>query len=144
MAAAPGCPLCEGEGGALVARTDRLRVIRAAEPGFPGFYRVVWADHVAEFSDLAPADRQHCMDAVVLVEEAVRRHLRPDKINLAALGNVVPHLHWHVIARYRWDERFPGAVWAAPQRTAPAEQLAAIEAALPAVDRHIAAALARL
>ena len=141
-AAAAGCPLCEGPGGLLVAATDRLRVIRAAEPGFPGFYRVVWAAHAAEFTDLTPADRLHCMEAVAAVEDAVRRHLRPDKVNLAALGNMVPHLHWHVIARFRWDSRWPGAVWAPPQREAPIEALAELEAALPAVERAIAAALA--
>jgi diadenosine tetraphosphate (Ap4A) HIT family hydrolase len=141
-AAVAGCPLCEAPGGLPVAATDRLRVIRAAESGFPAFYRVVWTTHAAEFTDLAPADRLHCMEVVAAVEDAMRRHLGPDKVNLAALGNMVPHLHWHVIARFRWDSRWPGAVWAPPQRETPAQALAELETALPALDRAIAAALA--
>ncbi len=103
----PGCPLCDEPGGQLVVQTPRLRVIRATEAGFPAFYRVVWQDHVAELSELSRAERQTCMDAVVTVEQALRRHLQPTKINLAALGNLVPHLHWHVIARFDWDSTTP-------------------------------------
>ena len=94
------CPLCMTDGGQLVWRGTHLRVIRADEPGFPAFYRVVWNAHVAEFSDLTQAERQHCMDAVTVVEQVLREHLAPTKVNLAALGNMVPHLHWHVIARF--------------------------------------------
>ena len=145
MATVPGCPLCDGPGGVLVARTDRLRVIRAEEdPRFPAFYRVVWNGHVPEFSQLSPADRQRCMDAVVLVEEALRRHLQAHKINLAALGNAVPHLHWHVIARFPWDSHFPAPVWAAAQREAPADALRQLAARLPAVERDLAAAVSGL
>lgn len=141
-----GCPLCDGPGGVLVASTPKLRLIRSTEDAarFPAFYRVVWADHVAEFSDLSPGDRQHCMDAVVLVEETLRQHLRPHKINLAALGNAVPHLHWHVIARYPWDSHFPAPVWAAAQREAPADALQALVDGLPAVERALSEALDRL
>ena len=51
-----GCPLCEGAGGRVVFEAQAFRVIHAAEEGFPAFYRVVWKDHVAEWSDLAPQD----------------------------------------------------------------------------------------
>jgi diadenosine tetraphosphate (Ap4A) HIT family hydrolase len=125
-----------------VAHTLRLRVIRADEPGFPAFYRVVWNAHVAEFSDLAATDRLHCMEAVARVESLLREHLRPDKVNLAALGNMVPHLHWHVVARWRWDSHFPSPIWAPPQRAVDAGQWAAVSARLPALDAAIAAALA--
>ncbi|MGZ5182559.1 MAG: HIT family protein [Ramlibacter sp.] len=145
MSRLPGCPLCDGIGGVLVARTPHLRVIRAVEDAaFPAFYRVVWDDHVPEFSQLSPTQRQHCMDAVVLVEEALRRHLRPHKVNLAALGNSVPHLHWHVIARHPWDSHFPAPVWSAAQRQAPADALQAVAGALPALEHELAQAIGRL
>jgi diadenosine tetraphosphate (Ap4A) HIT family hydrolase len=64
------------------------------------------------------------MNAVVAVEQVLREQLQPTKVNLAALGNAVPHLHWHVIARFDWDSHFPGSVWTAPQRTADADKLA--------------------
>ena len=131
------CPLCDTDGGLLVWRGEKLRVIRADEAGFPAFYRVVWNAHVAEFSDLDPLERAHCMDVVVQVEQALRQHLQPTKINLATLGNMVAHLHWHVIARFDWDSHFPAPVWAAAQREremaledALRERLSALEAQL--------------
>lgn len=137
-----GCPLCEGAGGTLVFQGARFRVIRAAEPGFPAFYRLVWTAHVREFSELAPDDRHLCIDAVACVEEALRRHLHPVKVNLATLGNAVPHLHWHIVARFEWDSHFPGAPWAATQRTVAPDALARVEGLLPALEADIAARLA--
>ena len=136
------CVLCDSDGGQLVWRGDKLRVIRADEAGFPAFYRVIWADHVAEFSDLSPADRQHCMEAVALVEQVLRQQLQPTKINLATLGNVVPHLHWHIIARYDWDSHFPAPVWASAQRPRDSAREAAVVAQLPMVDAALQQAFA--
>ncbi len=132
-AVAPECALCRDDGGELVWRGARLRVIRADEAGFPAFYRVVWQAHVAELSDLAEDERAHCMQAVVLVEQVLRERLAPTKINLAALGNQVAHLHWHVIARFDWDSHFPAAVWAAPQRERALGREQAVAARLPGV-----------
>ncbi len=70
-------------------------------------------------SDLASADRAHLREVVDAVELVVRRVMNPDKINLASLGNVVPHLHWHVIPRWTDDSQFPAPIWAAPCRPAP-------------------------
>jgi diadenosine tetraphosphate (Ap4A) HIT family hydrolase len=131
---AAGCPLCEAPGGSVIFAGPKFRVIRADEPGFPAFYRVVWNDHVTEFSDLAPHDRIECIEAVVQVEASLREHLSPLKVNLATLGNSVPHLHWHVIARFAWDTHYPGPVWGPALRGAPADALAAIEALLPALE----------
>ena len=142
MSGAAGCPLCDGPGGLQVFEGVKFRVIRALEPGFPAFYRVVWHEHIAEFSDLDEADRALCMAVVVEVEQAVRRHLAPDKVNLAALGNAVPHLHWHVIARYRWDSHFPASVWSAAQRMSPPFQVKAVEAALAGLEADLARRLA--
>ena len=131
------CPLCQQDGGQLVWRGEKLRVIRANEAGFPAFYRVVWNDHVAEFSDLSAADRAHCMEVVVQVEQALRQQLQPTKINLATLGNLVAHLHWHVIARFDWDSHFPAPVWAAAQRERAALHEAAVVAVLPTLDTYL-------
>ena len=136
-----GCPLCDGLGGALVWQGRNARVIRAQEEGFPAFYRVVWTAHVAEFTDLSAAERAECMELVAAVERVLRDRLSPDKVNLAALGNMVAHLHWHVIARWRWDSHFPGSVWAAVQRPRDPAREAEVQAQLDATDRAIAAAL---
>ena len=143
------CPLCQGAGGRLVWQGERdgaaLRVIHAQEVGFPAFYRVVWAAHVGEFSDLSAAERQWCMDAVVAVELALRAITpAPLKINVAALGNMVQHLHWHVIARYSDDSHFPASVWAPAQRERNASLEAALAAQLPAAEACMVAKLDRL
>ncbi len=139
-----GCTLCDTEGGVPVWCGARFRVIRAEEAGFPAFYRLVWNDHVAEFSDLPPVDRALCMEAVTVIEEVLRERLRPTKINLATLGNVVPHLHWHVIARFDWDSHFPAPVWGAAVRTADAPALLQLSRQLPDLDEVIRRALMAL
>jgi diadenosine tetraphosphate (Ap4A) HIT family hydrolase len=137
-----GCPLCEGPGGAVIFSGPKFRVVRAAEDGFPAFYRVVWNAHAPEFSDLPPADREACMAAVVCVEQVLREHLQPAKINLASLGNMVPHRHWHVIARFDWDSRFPAPVWSPAQREVSPGRIAALEKLLPALEKDLAGRLA--
>jgi len=122
----------------------QFRVVRAAEPGLPAFYRLVWTQHVREFTDLPRPARLVCLDAVACVEEALRTALAPAKVNLAALGNAVPHLHWHVIARFDWDSHFPDAVWAPPRRVPAAQQIAGVQALLPAMEAALAQTLARL
>lgn len=115
----------------------KFRIICAAEAGFPAFYRLIWRDHVREFSDLSKDERVLCMEAVTAVEQAMRELLAPGKINLATLGNVVPHLHWHVIARYDWDSHFPAPVWAAAQRERAQAREAEVSAKLPALEARI-------
>ena len=135
-----GCELCEQEGGIPVFRNDALRVIRAQDADHPAFYRVIWNAHVAEWSDLSAAERDTMMAAVLLVETVLRNCLKPTKVNLASLGNVVPHLHWHVIARFDWDARWPAPVWAPAQRQVPdAEQRLALP--LKELDQRVAFAL---
>ena len=133
-----GCALCESDGGLLIFTNDQLRVIQAVESGFPAFYRVVWNAHVSEFSDLSMEERAACMNAVAVVEKTLREQLQPTKINLAALGNAVPHLHWHVIARFDWDSHFPATVWAAPQRAVANQRLAQLALQCADVNRVLA------
>jgi len=106
------CPLCGPAPAGLLWEDDRLRVIRVDDSRFPGYIRVIWREHVAEMTDLSPAEREHLMQAVYRIEALQRSLLRPDKINLASLGNQVPHLHWHLIPRWRADPCFPDAIWA--------------------------------
>ena len=131
------CPLCTAEDERVVWRGGAFRLIRATDPMLGALYRVVWNTHVAEFSDLSALDRLSCMDAVVLTEQTLRTSLQPDKINLASLGNVVPHLHWHIIARWRWDAYWPQSAWSAAQRPADEARLTAIGARLTAVDEAL-------
>jgi diadenosine tetraphosphate (Ap4A) HIT family hydrolase len=93
---------------------------------YPGFCRVIWNEHVREMSDLLAGERALLMAAVFRVEAALRQALHPAKINLASLGNMTPHLHWHVIPRYRDDATFPKPIWAAPNSVPSHAQLATL------------------
>ena len=110
------CELCDALGGTLLWQNKHLRVVYVEEAGYSGYCRVVWKSHIAEMTDLDEASRAHCMHVVLAVEALLRELLKPDKINLASLGNFTPHLHWHVIARFIDDPHFPQSIWGGRQR----------------------------
>jgi diadenosine tetraphosphate (Ap4A) HIT family hydrolase len=132
-----GCELCELSAPTVVDN-DRFAVILVDDANYPGFARVIWKDHVREVSDLADADRLLLNDAVWKLELAVREVMQPLKVNVASLGNVVPHLHWHVIPRYADDAHFPAPVWAQAQRTTDEAVLQARRALVPQLAEAIA------
>jgi len=111
------------DGGELLWKNDEMRVIFANEPDYPGFCRVIWNEHVAEMSQLSVDQRARLHHIVMLVEKAIIDVMHPDKVNLAALGNMVPHLHWHIIPRYQLDVCFPGSVWSEKLRPSNQEHL---------------------
>ncbi len=111
------CPLCVAtDAETILWRNARCRVIDVGDADYPGYCRVIWNAHVREMSDIPLEARQHLMAVVYTVEEALREVLRPDKINLASLGNRMPHLHWHVIPRFADDPHFPDPIWSARKR----------------------------
>ncbi|MFN5993154.1 MAG: HIT family protein, partial [Betaproteobacteria bacterium] len=103
------CDLCDGDGGEVLFRDAKLRVVAVtgAEAVYRGFCRVIWNAHTKEITDLTRDDRNRFMDAVYRLETALRSSLDPDKMNIASLGNMTPHLHWHVIPRFHDDATFP-------------------------------------
>jgi diadenosine tetraphosphate (Ap4A) HIT family hydrolase len=111
------CPLCAANLDDIVWQDEYCRVILVTEPDYPGYCRVIWGEHIAEMSDLPTSAQRHLMDVVLATECSLRALMHPDKINLASLGNMVPHLHWHVIARFAGDRHFPESIWGREQRT---------------------------
>lgn len=112
----PGCELCQNDGGTVLWKSTACRVVDVADPDYPGFCRVIWNDHVKEMTDLSAPQRRYLMDVVFGVEGAVREVCNPHKVNVASLGNVTPHLHWHVIPRRCDDRNFPEPIWGAVPR----------------------------
>jgi diadenosine tetraphosphate (Ap4A) HIT family hydrolase len=105
------CVLCAGAGGELIWSDERARIVWIHDAHHPAFMRVIWNRHVKEMCDLSAIDRAHLMDRVFQVERFLRDTLAPEKINLASLGNMVPHLHWHVIPRFTDDPHYPQSVF---------------------------------
>lgn len=64
-----------------------------------------------ELIDLDAAQQAALLDEVNRVSRALKQLFRPHKLNIAALGNLVPQLHVHLIARYRDDPAWPAPVW---------------------------------
>jgi diadenosine tetraphosphate (Ap4A) HIT family hydrolase len=108
------------------------------DPDLPGFVRVVANAHAKEMTDVDGATRDHLMRAVFLAEQVVREVMTPHKINLASLGNAVPHVHWHVIPRFADDAFFPQPIWGTRQRETAAPVLAERRSRLPRLKEELA------
>jgi diadenosine tetraphosphate (Ap4A) HIT family hydrolase len=109
------CELCSTDGGDVLYRDAELRIVAvtgADGATYRGFCRVVWNAHVKEMTDLVVAERSVFMKAVFKLEAVLRAQLNPEKMNIASLGNMTPHLHWHVIPRFVGDANFPKPIWA--------------------------------
>jgi diadenosine tetraphosphate (Ap4A) HIT family hydrolase len=117
------CELCETLGGELIWQDEFCRVVLLDDVDYPGFCRVILNSHTKEMTDLTPQERQQLMAVVFATEQVVREILQPEKINLASLGNKTPHLHWHVIPRFKLDRHFPNPIWGEPSHETIAEPL---------------------
>ena len=89
-----------------------LSSLRLSTDGnYPWLVLVPRRPDVVEILDLAPADRARLWDEIERVAEALRALTGADKLNIAALGNVVSQLHVHIIARFRGDAAWPAPIW---------------------------------
>ena len=84
------------------------------------------------------------MRTVFAVEDAQIEVMEPLKMNIASLGNMTPHLHWHVIARFADDLHYPQPVWGAPQRTANDQTLLARRSLVDRLREVIAEKVSRV
>ena len=109
------CPLCEKDLENVIFENHHARILFLVENAYP-ILRVIARKHVKEMTDLNVDERAVLMQMVFACESVFRNVLNVDKINLASLGNVVPHLHWHIIARFQNDAHFPDSIWANPRR----------------------------
>ena len=94
-----------------VARLPLCRVLLMRDRRFPWLILVPERESVREIHELTAGDRAVLIEEIALASEALSRLVRPDKLNVGALGNVVPQLHVHVVARFATDPAWPGPVW---------------------------------
>ncbi len=105
------CPLCTINNENIIFSNELFRVILVDDKLYPGFIRLILNQHYTEMTDLSQKDAHMVLEALLIIERQIRYILKPDKINLASLGNVVPHLHWHIIPRYTNDAHYPNPIW---------------------------------
>ncbi len=94
-----------------VSRLPLSRVLLMNDSRFPWLLLVPERHGAVEIIDLAPADQVQLMAEIRLVSQAMKELFRPEKLNVAAIGNIVRQLHVHVIARNPGDAAWPGPVW---------------------------------
>ena len=105
------CELCQPPVYPIVWKNSKFRIIEIDDPSYSAYYRVEHIQHIKEMTDLDESERDELMKIVFIVESAIKICYKPDKINLASLGNLTPHVHWHVIPRFYDDNHFPGSIW---------------------------------
>ena len=107
----------------LVGRLVLCRLLLMNDQTFPWLILVPERPEIREIFELAEDDRSRLIEEISLVSRVVAGCFHADKINVAALGNVVPQLHVHVLARSRNDPAWPGPVWGKLSATPYAEAL---------------------
>lgn len=89
------------------------RVLLAKDSQYPWLILVPRVANLREIHHLAPAQQQQLMQESCAVASLMELALNPDKINVAALGNLVPQLHLHHVCRFSTDPAWPGPIWGA-------------------------------
>ena len=110
------CGLCSSQKYPIIWSNDLLRIVLINDQNYRGYCRVDLINHIKEMSDLDEKIRHKLMVKIFQVEKIIKQYLNPDKINLASLGNITPHLHWHIIPRYFEDNHFPDSIWSEKKR----------------------------
>lgn len=111
----------------VVGDLKHCRVLLLDNANFPWLVLVPRYENMRELFDLPPAAYHEVMDEVRTTGERLLAHTKADKINIAALGNVTPQLHIHVIARFKTDSAWPNPVWNStlPARSYSVEEISA-------------------
>jgi diadenosine tetraphosphate (Ap4A) HIT family hydrolase len=110
------CDLCKPSLYPIVWENKSFRVTLINDHQFPGYCRVESIGHIKEMTDMVLVQQNDCMSIVFKVESILRSFLQPEKINLSSLGNITPHVHWHIIPRYKNDSHYPLSIWSEKKR----------------------------
>lgn len=78
---------------------------------FPWILLIPQREGIAEILELSTYDQQVLMQEIVLASHVMQQLFQPTKLNVANLGNVVPQLHVHIVARYNHDKAWPHPIW---------------------------------
>ncbi len=101
-----------------ITRAKLCRVLLMEDRRFPWLILVPQREGIVEIPRLWDADQDQLWREILLAQRVLEAVCRPDKLNLGALGNLVPQLHIHVVGRFRADAAWPGPVWGAGEAEA--------------------------
>jgi diadenosine tetraphosphate (Ap4A) HIT family hydrolase len=109
------CPMCrrwEKEKDLRVVELPHSYVTLNRDQFFPGYTLLFTKDHVTELFHLDRDVRSALMEEVSAVAGALFAIFKPAKINYELLGNMVPHIHWHIVPRFPSEPLWPRPIWA--------------------------------
>lgn len=136
LLAGEDCPMCrdESKGMDMVGDLGVTRAYLQRSANFRGYCVLVLKRHAVELDDLSTEERSSLIEDIARTARAVRKVCRPRKLNYEILGNMVPHIHCHIIPRYETDPAWDRAAWfALPDAdTLSDEEYSALSAALRA------------
>ena len=98
-----------------ITRLRLCHVLLMDDSSFPWLILVPEREDIRELYELDEKDRAVLIEEITLASRIIEHFYKPDKINIGALGNLVPQLHIHVIGRFESDRAWPGPVWGAGQ-----------------------------
>lgn len=111
------CKMCgrwQAEPELQIAELEFCYVSLTRDQFFPGYTLVFSKRHQTELFHLDPAERSVLIEEVNRVAEALERVFKPAKMNYELLGNMVPHMHWHLVPRFTDDPLWPRPIWSEP------------------------------
>lgn len=104
----------------MAVYSDNLIYIEIHQSEVP-WLKIFTQRPVKEFSDCSAMEKSAIWHALDVIEKEMIAYYRPEKINIASFGNMLPHVHWHVTARFKEDSYFPEPMWGPKQREASLE-----------------------
>lgn len=117
MTLLPSCPMCrrwDEDSDLRIAELPHSYVILNRDQFFPGYTLLFTKSHVTELFHLEQEVRSALVEEINGVARALYDLFRPDKINYELLGNMVAHMHWHLVPRFASDPLWPRPIWAEP------------------------------
>ncbi|MSN25062.1 MAG: HIT domain-containing protein [Geobacter sp.] len=109
------CPMCQrwnDDADLRIIEMPHSYAVLNRDQFFPGYTLLFTKEHVTELFHLDPSVRSALMEEVSRVAEALYDTFSPAKINYELLGNMVPHIHWHIVPRFASEALWPRPIWA--------------------------------
>lgn len=110
-----GCPMCsrwETDADLRIMEFEHSYLILNRDQFFPGYCLLFAREHAVELFQLDQQVRQGMLEEVSRTAAVLSILFKADKINYELLGNMVPHIHWHLVPRHRTDPLWPRPIWA--------------------------------
>ena len=95
--------------------SDKLIYIERHDSEIPWLKIFTKVKH-KEFSECTHEEKAAIWNALDVIEKVMLEYYKPEKINIASFGNILPYVHWHIMARFKNDSYFPEPTWGAKQR----------------------------